>query len=208
MSKPFTPREGQVRHWVMPEVSGKIVGATKEPLRPQTVEEIEALQKQAREEGYQEGLKRGMADMQAKAKKLVDALNFAARPLQQLDDDVVKQLTELSITLARMLLKKECCTDATHIQALIQEALDFMPVSARQIRVRLNPADVALLNQSDIDTTKQDWICVADKTVTQGGCVVESSTSHIDATVETRLQQLVDQLTEQRPHPLDEGGKK
>lgn len=208
MSKPFTPREDQVRHWVMPEVSGKIVGATKEPLRPQTVEEIEALQKLAREEGYQEGLKRGMADMQAKAKKLVDALNFAARPLQQLDDDVVKQLTELSITLARMLLKKECCTDATHIHALIQEALDFMPVSARQIRVRLNPADVALLNQSDIDTTKQDWTCVADKTVTQGGCVVESSTSHIDATVETRLQQLIDQLTEQRPHPLDEGGKK
>jgi flagellar assembly protein FliH len=207
MTKPFSTSDDQVKHWVMPEVTGKIVGMTTEGLRPQTVEEMQAMQQQARDEAYQEGLKRGLADMQAKAKKLVDALNFAARPLQQLDDDVVKQLTELSITLARMLLKKECCTDATHIHALIHEALDFLPVSSRNIRVRLNPADMDLLNQAGIDTKKQDWQCIADRGISQGGCQIETDTSHIDATVETRLQQLVDQLLEQRPHPLDEGNK-
>ncbi|HEY9050282.1 MAG TPA: FliH/SctL family protein, partial [Gammaproteobacteria bacterium] len=68
------------------------------------------------------------------------------------------------------------------------------------VRVKLNPADVELIRQSGMDIDKQEWKCVPDKTITQGGCMVESDTSHIDATLETRVSQIIDQLTENRPH--------
>jgi len=60
-----------------------------------------------------------------------------------------------------------------------------LPVNARDIRVRLNPQDISLLNQAQIDTDKQSWKCIADNTLSAGGCVIESDTSHVDASVET-----------------------
>ena len=63
MSKPFSVNEDQIKHYVLPEVTGPIVGLEKDHIRPQTVEDIEAIQKEAYEEGkkqgYEDGLKEG-----------------------------------------------------------------------------------------------------------------------------------------------------
>lgn len=202
MSKPFSANEKDVKHWLMPEITGNIVGLnSRDNKKPQTVEEIQALQKQAFEEGRQEGIQKGLAEMQAKARQLVNVFNFMARPLQQLDADIEKELAQFALTIATMLLKKECSVDAAHINALIHETLEYLPLSSRNVRVKLNPADISLLTQAGIELKTPDWICVADKAVTQGGCVIESDTSQIDATVEARIQQIFDQITEQRPLP-------
>jgi len=201
LSKTFSASDEDIKHWVMPNVRGKIVGLKDEALRPQTVEDIEILQKQAYEEGKQQGIedgkKAGMAELQAKAQQLMAIMHILDKPLQQLDKDVEKQLIGLTLSLTHMLLKKECSTKAEHIQGVIHEALDFLPIQSRHIQVRLNPADISLLSEADIDVGAQDWTCIEDPEVSQGGCLVESDQSHIDASVETRLQQLVDQLFEQ-----------
>lgn len=201
LSKPFSASDDDIKHWVMPEVRGNIVGLKDEALRPQTVEDIEALQQQAYEEGKQQGIedgkKAGIAEMQAKAQQLVGIMHILEKPLHQLDKDVEKQLTELTLCLTRMLLKKECSIDADHIQGVIHEALDFLPIQSRHIQVRLNPTDIHLLRDAGVDLDAQDWACIEDPDVSQGGCLVESDQSHIDASVETRIQQLVDQMLEQ-----------
>lgn len=199
MSK-ISSKDQNIQHWVLPELSGEIVGYAADGMRPQTVEEIEALQKQAYEEGRQEGFKAGLDEVKARAKKLDDMFRFLDKPLVKLDSEVEQQLTELALTVGRLLLKKECCTDAAVVTNIIREALEFLPVSARNVRVKLNPADIELIRQSGMDIDKQEWKCVPDKTITQGGCMVESDTSHIDATLETRVSQIIDQLTENRPH--------
>lgn len=122
------------------------------------------------------------------------------QPLEELDETVVNQLTEMTLTLMRLLLKKECATDPSYIQGVIQEALEFLPVKSREISVHLNPADLELLKHSGLDFDQEKSRYVADPSVTQGGCKVESDQSHIDATLETRVQQLVDQITEQHTH--------
>lgn len=201
MSKTFSASDEDIKHWVMPEVRGNIVGLKDGVLRPQTVEDIEILQKQAYEEGkrlgIEDGKKAGMAELQARAQQLVDIMHILDNPLQQLDKDVEKQLTELTLCLTRMLLKKECSTDAKHIQSLIHESLDFLPIHSRHIKVRLNPADIRLLSEAGIDVEAQDWVCIEDSDISQGGCLVESDQSHIDASLETRMQQLEKQLYEQ-----------
>ncbi|MCW8936278.1 MAG: FliH/SctL family protein [Gammaproteobacteria bacterium] len=194
MTSRFKVSESDIQHYVPPELKGHIVGMRDDAIRPQTVEEIEALQKQAYDEavkaGHAEGLKQGLQE----AAKLQNIFNFLQQPLNELDKQVEHQLTDLTMTLAKMLLQKESQLDAEHIQNLIHQSLDYLPVKSRDIQVRLNAADIDLLNQAEIDTAAQSWKCVEDNSITQGGCVIESSTSHIDSTVENRIQQLVDQL--------------
>ena len=198
------PEDGQVKHWVMPEVSGHIVGAEAGMKRPQTVEDIEALQKQAWEEGRKEGYQAGMDQIHKKGEQLLGMFRFMERPLEELDDEVIGQLTEVALTVMRLMLQKECAADATHIQSVIQQAIEFLPVKSRDIKIRLNPADMALLQHSGISFDEEHSSYISDPSVTQGGCKVESDQSHIDATMETRIQQMIDQLTETRPHYDDE----
>ena len=198
MSNRFKVAENDIQHYIPPELTGNIVGMQDEAVRPQTVEEIEALQKQAYDEalkaGHAEGLKQGLQEMQAKANQLQKVFNFLQQPLLDLDKQVEQQLTELAIVLAKQLLQKESQLDAQHIQNLVHESLEYLPVKSRDIEVHLNADDIALLKQAEVDTTNQSWNCIADNSVTAGGCVIESAASHIDATVETRVQQLIDQL--------------
>ena len=204
MSKPFSVDDGQVKHYVLPEITGDIVGYSKETVKPQTVEDIEALQKEAFEEGRKQGRKAGLDEIKREAQRLAGMLNFFQAPLAKLDEEVEQQLTELALMVARQVIKKECATDATIIQSIIHEALDFLPLNSRNIRVRLNPADLELLKQADFNIDEQEWKAVPDTTVRQGGCLIDSDNSHVDASLETRLQQIIDQLTEHRPHYQDE----
>lgn len=209
MAKPFTVNEKDIKHWVMPEVSGHIVGVkASDQKKPQTVEEIQALQKQAYDEGfkkgYDDGLKKGLAEMQAKAKQLSTLFSFVGKPLQQFDADLEKQLSELVLAISKLLLKKECSTRVEHIQALMHLALLYLPANARNVRIKLNPSDVALLTQAGETLKTDEYQCLADKTITQGGCMIDSDTSQIDATLENQLQQIFDQLTEHRPAPQPE----
>jgi len=199
MSNRFKVSESDIQHYVPPELTGNIVGMQDEAIRPQTVEEIEALQKQAYDEavkaGREEGLKQGLREMEVKAKQLQNMFNFLQQPLNELDKEVEQQLTELAIMLSEKLLQKESKLDVQHIQNLVHESLEYLPAKSRDIQVRLNADDIALLTQAEIDIDQQSWSCVADNSITPGGCVIESNSSHIDATVETRVQQLVDQLS-------------
>lgn len=201
MSK-FEVAESDIQHYSPPLVTGKIVGLKEEVSRAKTVEEIEEEQKQkieavlkeAREKGYAEGLKKGAQEIADKSKKLQSIINFLQQPLKDLDVQVERQLTELTIVLAKQLLQKESTIDAQHIHKLVHDSLEYLPVNTRDIEVHLNSQDIALLNESKFDVSEQSWRCVADEKVSQGGCIVESSASHIDATIEKQLQHLVEQL--------------
>jgi len=202
VTKPFSTDAENVKHWVLPEVSGRVVGMdTDTKIRPQTVEDIEAIYEEGRNKGYEAGF----AQAQAEIKKLTGMLQFMQQPLRELDEQVEQQLTELAMMIGRLLLKKECCEDVAHIHSLVHESLEFLPIQSRNIRVHLNPADVQLMQKSGVDPHAQDWKCVEDRAITQGGCKIDSDQSHIDASVETRVQQLVDQLNEHLSHDGDEG---
>lgn len=200
MPKPFTVDEDQIKHYVLPEVTGDIVGFSAENLRPQTVEDIETLQREAYEEGLAQGLeegrREGLAEVREQARKLAAMFDFFSRPLQTLDEEVEHQLTQLALEVARCVIKKECETGVDIIRAVIHEALEFLPVSARNVRIRVNPEDYQVLQQGGIAEQRGEWTLLDDAKVSRGGCMVESDTSHVDASLETRVVQIVERLTE------------
>ena len=202
LSNAFQIDDDKIKHWVLPEVRGNIVGESGEAVVPQTVEDIEALHKQVyeealqkgREEGLKQGRQEGLSEMQAQAKKLQQMFNYFEHPLQQLDRDVEQQLAELALSVARLVIKKATVADGEHIQNLVHEAISFLPVNSRNINVRLNTFDRQLLEQAGVDTEAQDWGCISDDSIRQGGCIIESETSYIDATLEKRMAEVFEQL--------------
>lgn len=198
MKKPYTISDDQVKHYIAPELRGRIVGLRDEMVRPQTVEEIEALQKlayeEARQAGHAEGVKQGLQEVKQKANKLQAVINFLQQPLDDMDEEVEHQLTELTMLLAKQLLKKESSVDHQHIQNLLHESLQYLPLKSQDIRVRLNPADIELLKLGEVNLDEQSWKCVADTSVRAGGCIIDSDRSVVDASVENRITQLMEQL--------------
>ena len=170
--------------------------AEQEKQRLITAESIEALQKQAFEEGYSEGFKKGMQDGEAAIRERIQRLeniaNFLQQPLAELDESVTEQLTQLSITIARMLIRRELKTDPGQVVAVVRETIAALPVGMQNIRVLLNPEDAALLRETmKLADSEQSWTIVEEPLLSKGGCKVMTDFSEVDASVEARLTGII-----------------
>lgn len=199
MSKPFKASDDQIQHFILPEVTGEIVGYENSNAGPQTVEELEALQQQAYQEGLEKGRQAGLAEVRQRVDQFLGMVGFLQAPLEKLDEEVELQLSQLALHIGSQLLQRESRTDPDVIRQLIQQAVSYLPVASRDIKVRMHPDDMLLLQQAGIEVEQQGWQALADHGISRGGCYVESATAQVDATLETRLQEIFDQLMEHMP---------
>jgi len=199
MSKPFKASDDEIQHFILPEVKGKIIGFDNITHGPQTVEELEALQKRAYEEGLARGYEAARAEIRQRTQRLLETLDFLQAPLQKLDEEVELQLSQLALHIGSQLLQRESRADPDVIRSIIKQALSFLPVSSRNVKVRMNPDDMLLLQQSGVELEQESWQALADHGISRGGCFVESTTAQVDASLETRLKEVFDQLMEHVP---------
>jgi flagellar assembly protein FliH len=192
---------GAIQRWQCPvvEQSGSDCD-TPVSLGPVTAETIEKIQKQAYNEAYDEGQQNGYKEGLAKAKAELDtqiqlfktALRQLSEPFALLDQEVEHQLTELAITIARHLVRREIKTDPGQIIAIVREAVLALPSATKKTYVYLHPEDLELV-KSKLSTSEPEshWRFMEDPTLNRGDCKVLTDSSSIDATVERRLSSLV-----------------
>ncbi len=188
--------------WELPNV-GEEAAATTDLPAPLTAEDIEAMQKQACEEGFAQGREAGFAAgveearelMEARLQQFDDVLKTLTAPLEALDEAVVEQLAQLAMAAARHLVRRELRTDPGQVVAVVREAISALPVGARKVTVALHPDDAALVREAfsvhEEDEDALRWKIVEDPLLTRGGCKVEAEDSRIDASVEKRLNQII-----------------
>jgi len=178
--------------WLVPEVATE----ASPKARPLTARQLEEIQKQARQEGFEQGLREGreagLKELQGRARVLEQMLQALDRPFVQLDETVEQQLAQLAMLVARQLVRRELKTEPEQVIAVVREALAALPVAARNIRLSLHPDDAALVREAlSIGQEGQQIQVVDDPVQTRGGCRVLTDTSQIDASVETRLNALI-----------------
>lgn len=190
------------QRWEMPNVGNPI--APKKPAAgepsPPTVRELEALERQAREEGFGAGQAEGLAEGRAAAQqqlrehmKVLDALcDAAARPLQLLDDEASGELAQLAAVVARRVIMHELKIAPELVAGIVRQAAATLPMATRELRVYLHPLDLALLQE--LGTAERHWQLLGDSTLSRGDCRFESERSRLDARVETRLAVVIDAL--------------
>lgn len=198
---------GEAQQWLPPsmgEKEEKSVVKMRSSTSMLTAEQLEELQKEAYQEGFELGKKEGfafghkealekgqqrIAQLIQQVEALMETLDT---PLRALDEQVERELVELVISMVRQLVRREIRLEPSHIIGIVRESLSILPVSSRNIRVQLNPEDARLVREIyDMSDREQSWKIVEDPVLARGGCRIITETSQIDATLESRISALI-----------------
>ena len=162
--------------------------------RPPTLEEIQAIEDAARDEGYQAGLaqghQEGFAHGQAEVRRLTAQIegildNFS-RPLARLEDEVTAALGELAVRIAGSLVGRAYGADPVLLSDLVAEALDAVGGASREVEVRLHPDDIHAL--APLLALVSGARLVPDPSLGRGDLRVHAEAVRIDGTLEARLR--------------------
>lgn len=189
---------------------------TEPEVKPFTVEELEQIRAEAYNEGFATGERDGFHSGQLKAQQeakvrldnrlaeLEGVMTQLLEPMTQQDEQIEDMLLQLLESMVRQVIQRELQSDSSQIAQILRGALKALPMGADNIRIYLNPVDfeaVKLIRERH----EENWRLLEDDQLLPGGCRVETEHSQVDATRETRLQQIIDQLyeqqREQRAHP-------
>ncbi|OAJ50099.1 flagellar assembly protein FliH [Pseudomonas marginalis] len=187
-------------------------------VQPLTLEELESIRQEAYNEGFAAGEKDGFRSTTLKVRQEAEAaLNVKLGSLERLmgvlfdpiaeqDSQIEKAMVGLVEHIARQVIQRELVLDSSHIESVMREALKLLPLGVGNVRLYINPQDfeqVKALRERHEET----WRIVEDAALQPGGCRVETEHSRIDATVETRISQimakLLDQVHEQVLNPAE-----
>ncbi len=178
------------RRWDVPSIDGSSDSGYL------TAGRLEALQKEAHDEafrrGYDEGLAAGREELARRTARLDELLGALARPFEELDETLEKQIVKLSMSVVKQLFRRELRAEPGHVVGVVREALQMLPAASRDISVTLHPDDAALVRDTLPPTEgARAWSIVEDPLVARGGCKVTTPDSEIDARAESRLNALI-----------------
>lgn len=182
--------------WELPQMDGAAAGTA-------TAKQLESIQTQAYEESFAQGLKdgyeKGQAEVDKNAQTLRSMVALLAEPLNDLDDEVVAQLAELAMLVAKQVIRRELHTEQGEIVGIVREAVSALPASSRKVVLHINPDDSELVRKAfslgeENEPGDVSWKILEDPMLSRGGCKITSDNSQIDATVEARLNRVINTL--------------
>lgn len=143
------------------------------------------------EEGRLEGIDAGREQLRAQVHQFHALVQTLATPFAELDAQVEQQLVQLAIAIAQQLIRHELAADPGLVLGAVRQAMAVLPAAARRIRVHLHPEDAQVVRAHMPEFNAESCEIIADLQLERGGCRVTTDTSHVDATVQTRVSQIV-----------------
>ncbi|MBY8960263.1 flagellar assembly protein FliH [Pseudomonas sp. MIS38] len=187
-----------------------------EEVQPLTLEELESIRQEAYNEGFGIGEKEGFHSatlkvrqeaevaLAAKLASLEQLMTHLFEPIAEQDTQIEKSLVDLVQHITKQVIKRELAIDSSQIEHVMRDALKLLPLGVDNVRLYVNPQDFEQAKALR-ERHEESWRIVEDDSLLPGGCRVETEHSRIDASIETRVTQvmakLFDQLHEQALHP-------
>lgn len=160
-------------------------------------EEANSIREAAAKEGYQEGIKAAKEDIQRVRESLESFLNAK----QEVYEEIAPDVLEISLDIAKKIIKKEMHEDQTILLENIKDILKGLSKEETKIMLKVNPSQAAMLKQEipemmNIAGLEAKVIIVPDENTMEGGCLLTTSNGVIDATIETQLEIISEALKE------------
>lgn len=150
---------------------------------------------QGQKAGFEQGLEQGVAAAQeqinARLALLDSLIEKLHKPLAEQEAILEGVLVKLSLKLAESVVRAELKSRRDLLAASVHEALALMPQDSGAVKLYLHPDDCERFSElPDIE----NLTLIDDPELTEGGCRVSSSYTHVDYTVEQRFAEVASQL--------------
>lgn len=152
-------------------------------------EEAGTIKDSAVKEGYQAGLDQAQQD-------ILDVRNAIAgflKAKQDVFEYIAPDILELSVEIARKIVKKEIEQDPQMILETILDVLKSISKEEGRVSIKVNPSQTALIKENLQEMIASIGIdakisLVPDDSIEIGSCIVHTHNGVVDATIETQLE--------------------
>ena len=175
----------------LPKVSGKnekSVDSIKQKARD--------VEKEAYIQGFAKGEKDGMKSGENKFKSILNNFRQAFLELEKVQKemylDAEKKTVSLALSIAKKVVCHEIAANKEVVLNVVKEAAKKV-VNRGKIIIKTSPSDFQFVKNSDHDFLSfidniENVTFEEDKTISNGGCVIENDFGDIDARIEKQLQ--------------------
>jgi flagellar assembly protein FliH len=154
-----------------------------------TASQVEGIQRQARDEGFQAGYAEGLQKALQENRRFAELIAVFE---QQMDEQVAGELLALSLDIARQVLHQALKVNPELLLGVVREAIGTLPHVNQGAHLILNPDDAALVRERmGEQLTHSGWKIFEDSRIERGGARIETANSQIDASLETRWKRVV-----------------
>lgn len=151
---------------------------------------------QGQEEGKQQGLESAQEEIAQHIAALSELIEKLQKPVATVDRRLEKEIVQLSVSLARAVIRSEVKTNNDLIFQAISEGLKVLPIQESRYQIRLNAQDIALVTAhfSADEIEKHHWNLVESQDINRGGCEIITDSNAVDITVERRVRDVLDRF--------------
>ncbi|MDD3436700.1 MAG: FliH/SctL family protein [Candidatus Gastranaerophilales bacterium] len=151
-------------------------------------EEAGIIRDNAAKEGYNEGLEKAKGDIQ----QITDAIQNFLKAKQDVFEYIAPDILEISIDIARKIVKHEIEQNPEIILNTILDVLKTVSREEPKITIKVNPAQLNLTRENIPEIVTSLGLdskinVIADDTIELGSCIVKTNNGIVDATVNTQL---------------------
>ena len=163
-------------------------------------EEAENIKKSAFEEGYRLGLEKANVDLENFRNEFVHFMNARKDVFEYIAPDIL----EISVDIARTIIKKELESDPQVLLNTIIDVLKTVSKNESKIVIKVHPHSVQFIKDTLPNITYEYGIdtkinILADPSIDNGGCVLQTNNGIVDASINTQLEIIKKALEEINP---------
>lgn len=145
-------------------------------------------------EGLRRGLEEGMRNTESKRFEAENVLKEAHRASREYIGNTKDEILTLSLHIAEKITGIQSDIHDETILNVVKKAIDAA-IAKEQVVVRVNSMDYALLDcrRDEIEKLLDEKVSLSiinDQEVTKGGCIIETESGLIDASIESQLDKV------------------
>lgn len=178
-----------------------------ETTKKQALEEARLIKEQAKKEGfemgYREGYEKGLKDAKnifdetireytLKVQQAIDKLVETAKEISKKYEELENLATDMVLDIAKKVISKELETNREAVNSMVKDAIGLS--DSKKLKIKLNPKDASKLSLSSLPNNGGIEV-VKDSKLSEGSVIIEEENGNvIDASVDTKLEQIKSSL--------------
>lgn len=180
-------------------------------VKTQAAEIRETEEKEAREQGYAEGFKKGELDAKEEFKPFLDTTENIIRELsgfrKKMYSKVEREMIEMVISLVKKVIHFELSTKDDSIQEMIRLAVQSV-LDKESMTIKINPADKEHAENFRPELQHlfgeiKNISFESSTGIERGGCIIETNFGTVDARMD-KLGEQIDKILHLTPPPPEE----